>query len=103
MIATESAVVIMSRAELTDLIRSAAQEAAKLVAGSISQQDDELWDAEKVAAYLGMAEGTVAAKLAYQRGFPPAVVLGDGPKARRRWMAAEIKEWAGRQRERRAA
>ena len=88
--------IILTPKELADLIRDAAREAAQEVLRQMrpSQDDGGLWDAEQVAEYLGVSAYTVAYKLAYTRGFPAALRLGDGRKARRRWKAAEIKEWA---------
>jgi DNA sulfur modification protein DndC len=75
-----------------DAAREAAQEVLRQMRPS--QDEEELWDAEQVARYLGVSAYTVAYKLAYGRGFPAAIRLGDGRKAKRRWKAAEIKEWA---------
>jgi predicted DNA-binding transcriptional regulator AlpA len=88
--------IILTPEELADLIRDAAREAAQEVLRQMrpSQDEEELWDAEQVARYLGVSAYTVAYKLAYGRGFPTAIRLGDGRKAKRRWKAAEIKEWA---------
>ncbi len=96
--------LILTRAELDSIIQQTVMATADELASRFSQPaPDALWTAEQIGAYLGIAEATVAGKLAYQRGFPDAIALGDGPKARRRWISSEVIDWAMRQRERRAA
>lgn len=98
MIATAAPVVILTREELDALIRDAARaavaEAAKLAPRSRSADDDgELWTAQQIAERCGISAYTVAYQWATQRNFPAAVVLGEGPKAARRWYRKEIEEW----------
>jgi predicted DNA-binding transcriptional regulator AlpA len=88
--------IILTHEELADMIRDAARTAAQEVLRQMrpAQDDGELWDARQIAEYLGLSAYTVSYQLAYKRGFPAAIRLGDGPKAKRRWKAAAIKEWA---------
>ena len=104
MITSTEPIVIMTRAELDAIIRQTAESAAAEVARKIgTQTGSELWDAEKVGEYLGVSAYTVAHDWAYLRGFPDAIVLGDGPRAKRRWRADEIIEWAQTRKARKAA
>jgi predicted DNA-binding transcriptional regulator AlpA len=90
--------IILTHEELADMIRDAARTAAQEVLRQMrpSQDEGELWDARQIAEYLGLSAYTVSYQLAYRRGFPTAIRLGDGPKAKRRWKAAEVREWAER-------
>jgi predicted DNA-binding transcriptional regulator AlpA len=96
MIATAAPVVILTRDELDTLIRDAARaavaEAAKLAPRS-SNDEGELWTAQHIAERCGVSAYTVAYQWATQRNFPAAVVLGEGPKAARRWYRKEIEQW----------
>lgn len=104
MITSTEPIVIMTRAELDALIQKTAQATADRIAARISQPAaDELWDAHQCGAYLRVSAYTVAHDWAHQRGFPAPVVLGDGPRAKRRWKADEVREWAAGRQEKKAA
>lgn len=95
MIASAEPLVIMTRAELDALINQAARAAVAQIAAKLDRPAvDELWDARQCASYLRVSPYTIAHEWAHQRGFPAAVTLGDGPRAKRRWKADEIREWA---------
>lgn len=104
MITSTEPIVILTRAELDALVQRTAQAAAAEVARQIGQPaSSELWDAEAAGAYLGLSAYTVAHELAHKRDFPDPITLGDGPRAKRRWLAEEVMEWAGQQRKRKKA
>jgi len=99
---SEADIVVMRRGDFDEAIARAAKSAADAVASLLSRSSrdsDELWTAEQCAEYLQVQKGTFADKMCHQRGVPSAIVLGDGPKAQRRWVAREIKEWAARRRQ----
>ncbi|MBN2700817.1 MAG: hypothetical protein JXR29_05140 [Methylothermaceae bacterium] len=94
MIRTNESMIILTHAEMDEMIRKTASIAANEALKRIKSTDqDDLWDAEQVGKYLKVSTWTVQNKLAYMRGFPKAVYLGDGPKAPRRWRAGDIKKW----------
>lgn len=100
MIATTEPIVIMTRAELDAMLKQVATEAATqaLSLTTSSDSDDALWDAEACGKYLGISAWTWANEWSHRRGAPMAMVMGDGPKAKRRWVSGEVKDWALRQR-----
>jgi predicted DNA-binding transcriptional regulator AlpA len=56
--------------------------------------DDRLWSITDIAAWLHVADAT-AYRVAASPTFPKSVRTG---KACRRWIPAEVKKWAERQR-----
>lgn len=60
-----------------------------------------LWKLEHVAQYFQVSEAQ-ASRIAVRVGFPKAVILpstGKGERSIKRWIPAEIWEWASSQRE----
>lgn len=96
MMQTAEPVVIMTHAELDAIIQRAVR-AATAATAKPPAEPTPLWDAKLCAAYLGISAYTWANEWAHRPGAPDAVVLGSGPKARRRWQADEVREWAARQ------
>ncbi|CAK0768873.1 conserved hypothetical protein [Gammaproteobacteria bacterium] len=88
--------VIVSREDLEKIIYTAATKAAEKVIETFSNHGD-LWDAERIAQYLGVSSKTILDDWSSRSGFPKAIVLGSGPKAKRRWNPVEIRNWADRQ------
>jgi hypothetical protein len=86
---------IVTREELDNIIKNAALAAAKEAIKQLNpRNDDELWDADKTGKYLGLSAWTVQYKMPIVKGFPKAILLGDGPKAPKRWRAGDIKLFA---------
>lgn len=56
---------------------------------------DDLWSADDIADYLGLAKNTVQGRTVKTNGFPRPVMLPTGGK---RWVAKEVRAWAMRQR-----
>ena len=96
MMQTAEPVVIMTHAELDAIIQRAVR-AATTAINKPATEPVPLWDAKMCAAYLGISAYTWAHEWAHRPGAPAAVVFGSGPKARRRWQANEVREWAARQ------
>lgn len=96
---TTTSIIVMTRDELADIIRQAAcataDEIDKRLHGK-KPDEAELWDAAQCAAYFGIAKYTWAQGWAHEKDAPKAIVLGSGPRAKRRWKAAEVKAWAER-------
>jgi hypothetical protein len=95
---TES-IVILPRAELEAMLVEAANKGARLALAEAKAPGEkvvELWDAKQVGEYLGLSAYTIANGTSRERGFPAPVILGAGPKARRRWRPADVVAWAGR-------
>ncbi|MGH9248093.1 MAG: helix-turn-helix transcriptional regulator [Acidimicrobiales bacterium] len=55
----------------------------------MAEQDDELWDTGRVAAYLGVQPVTVSAYLHRQQMPAPDYRFGQSPV----WKASKIKAW----------
>ena len=98
-------IIVLTRAELTDVINTAARQAAAAVMSHAARAtsvatagDGELWTANQVAEYLHVSPHTITYGWADKRGFPERIALGYGKKNRTsRWKAAEIRAWAERQ------
>ena len=97
MLESTAPLVIISRSELESLLydvaHRAATDAVKLSVAK-GQSGEDLWDSARVAEYLGVSAYTVAHDWAHKPGFPAAITLGGGPKAKRRWKEKEIRRWA---------
>jgi predicted DNA-binding transcriptional regulator AlpA len=66
--------------------------------------DRRLWDAETIAAYLGVSVPTVLNRYAPRHDFPAALRLPTaGSRGTARWNSGEIMEWAAAWRERKRA
>lgn len=94
-----TAIVVMTREELADIIHQAARATADEVTKRLhgkKQDDAELWDAGQCAEYFGISRYTWAQAWAHEKDAPKAIVLGNGPRAKRRWKASEVKAWAAR-------
>lgn len=89
--------VIMSRTELDHILHkvatTAAQEAVRQMAAKTNHQT-ELWDAQQCADYLKISKYTWAQAWSNYSDAPPAAVMGDGPRAKRRWNSAEVIAYA---------
>ncbi len=97
MMQTAEPVVIMTHAELDAIIQRAVKAATVAVSKPVPDADKDLWDAKRCAEYFGISAYTWSQVWAHRAGAPEAVVFGAGPKARRRWKADDVKEWAARQ------
>jgi hypothetical protein len=97
MMQTAEPVVIMTHAELDAIIQRAVKAATAAIAPPAAP-DDNLWDAKRCADYLGISAYTWAHEWAHQAGAPKCITLGTGPKARRRWDADDVREYARRKR-----
>lgn len=98
-----TAVVVLSPAELEDIVTRIADRAAKAAVSMVEQtkteasnKNPELWDAERVGAYLGVSTRHVSERYAFMPGFPRPVQLptATGTKRARRWESADIIAWA---------
>jgi predicted DNA-binding transcriptional regulator AlpA len=66
--------------------------------------DKRLWDAETVAAYLGVSVETVRNRYAPRPDFPPALRLPTASqRGTARWQSGDIMEWAEKYREKKRA
>ena len=89
-----NSIVVMTKADFDDIIRDAASQAAALVIGNMKRAPEyELWDAEQVGQYLGVSALTIKDSWSHRKKFPAAIVLGEGSKAPRRWVADEIRDY----------
>lgn len=103
MIQTTEPVFILPKSELDALIQAAvtagidaAQQRFGTISGSADSAND-LWTAEQCGRYLGISAHTWAHQWAHRPGAPKARVMGAGPKAKRRWLCADVMDWAERQ------
>lgn len=89
--------IVMSRTELDHIIHkaatTAAQEAVRQMAAKTSHKS-ELWDAQQCADYLKISKFTWSQVWSNYPDAPPASVMGDGPRAKRRWNSAEVITYA---------
>nr|SPS04989.1 protein of unknown function [Candidatus Nitrotoga fabula] len=89
--------VIMSKAELdrylNQVATTAAQEAVRQMTVRTSQKS-ELWDSQQCADYLKISKYTWSQVWSNRKDAPPAAVMGDGPRAKRRWNAADVMGFA---------
>lgn len=89
--------VVMSRTEFDHYINkvatTAAQEAVRQMSARINQKS-EMWDAQQCADYLKISKYTWAQVWSNYSDAPPAAVMGDGPRAKRRWNSAEVIAYA---------
>lgn len=53
-------------------------------------QDDDLWEAEQIAAYMKLKKKSVQTAVLPTPGFPTPIIV---PTGGRRWVAKEIKAW----------
>lgn len=98
MIQTSESVVIMTHAELSAMIQATAKQAAEEAIKRFSRPaDSELWSAHQCASYLAISPYTWAHEWSHKPGAPKALAFGTGPKAKRRWKADDVREWAERQ------
>ncbi len=56
------------------------------------RRDEVLWTCKDVAAFLVLSYSHVRNRLIHQPGFPRARRIGGKTQ---RWLAEEVKEWAG--------
>lgn len=101
MIQTTEPVFILPKSELDALLLAAATAGAEAVLRRLGNAPaviaNDLWTAAQCAIYLGISAHTWAYQWAHRPGAPKARVMGDGPKAKRRWLCAEVMDWAERQ------
>lgn len=67
--------------------------------------DIELWTIRHIAAYLHRTEKVTSERIVTLVGFPHAIRLPtkDGRRGNPLWRAAEVVEWVGKHKEKRAA
>lgn len=66
-----------------------------------ASQDDDLWTADDVAAYLKLSKSTVQQRIIGKVGFPRPVILPtahDSSGGGKRYLAKEVKAWTLRHR-----
>jgi hypothetical protein len=91
-------VMVLTHEDLQALINAAAQAAAREVLKDKPAVAPELWTADQVSTYLACSKYHFSQDIATQRGFPLPVMLSAGPRAMKRWPAAEVVKWAERRR-----
>ena len=80
--------------ELQHLIEAAVSRAMERV--KPVKEDEGLWDANQVAAYLGISRSTIN-RISADPDFPRYRLLGTGnKKPRKRWTPEEIKAYAAK-------
>ncbi|QSA98811.1 AlpA family transcriptional regulator [Methylococcus sp. EFPC2] len=88
MIKVNEPAMVITMAELEELMQKVA-DLAVAKALSKAQDQDEMWDAARVGAYLGVSAWTVRYRKAQERGFPKAIKVGRAPL----WRAADVRKY----------
>lgn len=61
-----------------------------------SKNEEPLWTASEIAHYLNLSKSSVQGRVICRPDFPRAIKL---PSGGRRWVPAEVRDWALKQRE----